>query len=77
MSIFNKQHGMNIVGQGGKIILFMLPSLAAAILVHRYYPQFAALPAGLAFLKPAGYVLLLFGVALWTAAIIQLLTGFP
>ena len=45
MSIFSKQYGMNIVGQGGKIILFMLPSLASAILVHRYYPQFTALPA--------------------------------
>ena len=45
MSIFSKQHGMNIVGQGGKIILFMLPALVAAILVHRYLPQVAALPA--------------------------------
>jgi len=77
MSIFSKQHGMNIVGQGGKIILFMLPSLAAAILVHTYFPQFAALPAALAFLKPLGYVLLVFGVVLWSAAIFQLLTGFP
>ena len=30
-NIFRKQNGMNIVGQGGKIILFMLPSLIAAI----------------------------------------------
>lgn len=77
MSIFIKQHGMNIVGQGGKIILFMLPSLAAAILVHRYYPQFAALPAGAAFLRLFGYDLLLFGVVLWLAAVIQLLKEFP
>ena len=77
MSIFSKQHGMNIVGQGGKIILFMLPSLAAAIAVHKFNPQGVALPAGLAFLKPLGYVLLLFGVILWSAAIFQLLTGFP
>lgn len=77
MSILSKQHGMNIVGQGGKIILFMLPSLAAAILVHRYYPQFTALPAGLSFLKSFGYVLLLFGVILWSSAVFQLLKGFP
>ena len=29
LNIFKKQNGMNIVGQGGKIILFMLPSLIA------------------------------------------------
>ncbi len=44
MSLFQKQHGMNIVGQGGKIMLFTLPSLLAAILVHAYLPQVAALP---------------------------------
>ena len=38
MNIFKKQNGMNIVGQGGKIILFMLPSLIAAILVHTVFP---------------------------------------
>ncbi len=45
MNIFKKQYGMNIVGQGGKIILFMLPSLIAAILVHTYFPRIAGLPA--------------------------------
>ena len=38
LNILKKQHGMNIVGQGGKIILFMLPSLIAAICVHKYFP---------------------------------------
>ncbi len=77
MSIFSKQHGMNIVGQGGKIILFMLPSLVAAFAVHKFNPLGVALPAELAFLKSLGYVLLLFGAVLWSAAIFQLLTGFP
>jgi protein-S-isoprenylcysteine O-methyltransferase Ste14 len=76
VNIFREQNGMNIVGQGGKIILFVLPSLIAAILVHVYLPQFAALPKGISFAKPVGYLLLVPGIILWGAAIIQLLTGF-
>jgi protein-S-isoprenylcysteine O-methyltransferase Ste14 len=76
MNIFRKQHGMNIVGQGGKIILFMLPSLIAAIAVNIFLPQIAALPTGISFIKPAGYVLLIPGVVLWGAAVVQLLLGF-
>ena len=67
---------MTIIGQGGKIILFTLPSLIAAILVHTYFPQIAALPTEIAFLKPVGYVWLIPGLLLWGAAIIQLFTGF-
>jgi protein-S-isoprenylcysteine O-methyltransferase Ste14 len=76
MNISRRQNGMNIVGQGGKIILFMLPSLIAAIWVHTYLPQIAALPDKFSFLKPVGYVLLPFGLVLWGAAVIQLMTGF-
>jgi protein-S-isoprenylcysteine O-methyltransferase Ste14 len=76
MNIFKKQNGMNIVGQGGKIILFMLPSLIAAILVHRYLPRIAALPQSIDLIKPVGYLLLLPGLILWGAAVIQLLIGF-
>lgn len=75
-SILRKQNGMSIVGQGGKIILFMLPSLLAAILLHRYLPQVAALPQGIGFVRPVGYALLLSGLVLWGAAVIQLLVGF-
>ncbi|MFW9994389.1 MAG: hypothetical protein ACFFD4_20265 [Candidatus Odinarchaeota archaeon] len=45
-----KNHnGMNIVGQGGKIIIFTMPALIGAILVHsiyhksRYYPRVSVL----------------------------------
>jgi protein-S-isoprenylcysteine O-methyltransferase Ste14 len=76
INIFKEQNGMNIVGQGGKIILFMLPSLIAAILVHLYFPQIAALPERISFIKPLGYLLLLPGLILWGTAIVQLLTGF-
>lgn len=77
MSIFRSHHGMNIVGQGGKIILFMLPSLVAAILVHTYLPKVAALPASFSSLKPVGYILLVPGVIYWGTAVVQLLTEFP
>jgi protein-S-isoprenylcysteine O-methyltransferase Ste14 len=76
INILKKQNGMNIVGQGGKIILFTLPSLIAAILVHVYSPHIAALPEGISFVKPVGFLLLLLGLILWGAAVIQLTTGF-
>jgi len=67
---------MNIVGQGGKIILFTLPSLIGAILVHAYLPRIAALPESISFIQPLGYLLLLLGLILWGVGVIQLLTGF-
>jgi protein-S-isoprenylcysteine O-methyltransferase Ste14 len=76
INILKKQHGMNIIGQGGKIMLFMLPSLIAAIWVHTYLPHIAALPARIGFIRPLGYVLLVLGLILWGFAVIQLLTGF-
>ena len=76
INIFKKQKGMNIVGQGGKIILFMLPSLVAAICVHKYLPNVAALPESIRFIKPLGYLLLLPGLALWGSAVAQLLMSF-
>ena len=54
LRLFKQQNGMNLVGQGGKIILFMLPSLAAAILVHIYLPNIAELPKGLSFIRWLG-----------------------
>ncbi len=76
LSILKKHNGMNIIGQGGKIILFMLPSLIAAIVLHTYLPRIAALPESISRIRPIGYGLLFLGVILWGTAIIQLLTGF-
>lgn len=76
INIFQQQHGMNLVGQGGKIILFTLPSLFAAIWVHIYFPQIAALPESLRLIRPVGYVLLVIGFILWASAVVQLLMGF-
>jgi protein-S-isoprenylcysteine O-methyltransferase Ste14 len=76
INIFKKQNDMTIVGQGGKIILFMLPSLLAAIWIHRYFPHIAALPESLSFITPLGYVLLVPGILLWASAVVQLMMGF-
>jgi protein-S-isoprenylcysteine O-methyltransferase Ste14 len=76
IAVLKKQHGMNIVGQGGKIILFVLPSLIAAIWVHLNLPQIAALPESLSFIKPMGYLLLVPGLILWGTAVVQLMVGF-
>ncbi|MGE5374802.1 MAG: methyltransferase family protein [Bacteroidota bacterium] len=76
INILKRQHGMSIVGQGGKIILFMLPSLIAAIWLDVNFPQFAALPESISFVKPVGYIFLLPGLMLWATAVIQLLVGF-
>ena len=67
---------MDIVGQGAKIILFVVPSLIAAILVDTYLPQIAALPQSISFIRPLGYLLLSMGLILWGSAIIQLINGF-
>lgn len=77
LNILKTQHGMNIIGQGGKIILFTLPALIAAILVHNLLPEIAALPGALSFLRPVGYILLIPGLILWGSAVSQLLIGFP
>lgn len=77
LNILKQQNGMNIVGQGGKIILFTLPSLIGAIVVHRYFPLIAALPGSFGLFKLLGYVLLVPGLVFWGTAVIQLLVGFP
>lgn len=76
INILKKQNGMNIIGQGGKIILFTLPSFIAAILVDLYLPQIAALPESLSYFQPLGYLLLIPGLILWGTAVVQLLTAF-
>lgn len=76
LNIFKKQNGMDIVGQGGKIILFTLPSLLAAIWVDLKLAPFGALPQSWSVVRPVGYALLFLGLLLWGAAVIQLLLGF-
>jgi protein-S-isoprenylcysteine O-methyltransferase Ste14 len=77
MKLFKADNGMNIVGQGLKIILFAVPGAVAAIALHRYTPAFAQLPVPQAILNPIGIFLLILGIALWAPAVVQLLIGFP
>jgi protein-S-isoprenylcysteine O-methyltransferase Ste14 len=76
IAYLRNKNGMNIVGQGGKIMLFTLPALLAAILAQAYLPQIAALPGNISFVRSVGYILLIPGLILWGTAVIQLLTGF-
>ncbi len=75
-SLLRGHSGMNIVGQGGKIILFTLPALFAAMLVHGYLPRWAALPLTIPLARPVGYLLLISGIVLWASAVVQLMLGF-
>lgn len=77
MRLIKNRNDMTLVGQGGKIALFALPALLAAILIHQNAPGVAALPEALSFLRPLGYVLLWLGNVLWAVALYQLRTGFP
>ena len=71
-----RQNGKSMVGQGRKIMFFALPSLIAAIGVHISWPQIAALPTSLSFLRPVGYVLFVVGLIFSGIARVQLRKGF-
>jgi protein-S-isoprenylcysteine O-methyltransferase Ste14 len=77
MKLFTADNGMNIVGQGAKIMLFALPAAIAAVALHIYEPAVARLPVPPVVLTPAGIVFLILGFALWLPAVFQLLIGFP
>jgi protein-S-isoprenylcysteine O-methyltransferase Ste14 len=77
MQLLKADNGMNIVGQGAKIMLFAFPAAIAAVGLHFYAPAVAQLPVPYSILTPAGIVLLILGIALWAPAIVQLLIGFP
>jgi protein-S-isoprenylcysteine O-methyltransferase Ste14 len=67
---------MGMVGQGGRIMPFALPSFIAAVWVHAYLPHIAALPRILTLVKPVGYLWFLLGLLLSGAARVQLRIGF-
>ena len=76
-NMFVSKNGMNIIGQGGKIMLAAFPFIIAAVAIHISASQVASLPAAMDFVKPVGYILLFPGVALWITAVVQLLIEFP
>jgi len=70
-------NGMNIVGQGGRIILFTVPAVAGAVAAQFYVPDLVQIPIPRSILTPLGLALILPGVILWLTAVVQLLIGFP
>lgn len=74
--LLRAENGMNIVGQGGRILLLTAPVLAAAVAIRGLAPGLVRLPIAQGFLTPIGAVLFLAGVALWAAAVAQLVAGF-
>ncbi len=76
-NIFISKNGMNIIGQGGKIMLSSFPFVIVAVVIHTSAPQLASLPEALVFIKPVGYILLVPGIAFWLTAVAQLLIEFP
>jgi len=75
--LVNARNGMNIVGQGARIMLSAAPALAAAVWAHLRVPELVRIPLPSSVLLPLGIVLLVPGVALWLTAVVQLLAGFP
>jgi len=76
-NIFSNKKGMNIVGQGTKIILSIIPFIAISIICQFYFPEYVSLPEKCRIIEPAAYVLLIPGIFLWGTGLIQLLLYFP
>ena len=77
ISIIKAGNGMNIAGQGIKIMLFTLPFVIAALLVQWSMPEKAAIPLSREIRTWAGLLFLIPGCLLWFTAVVQLMTVFP
>jgi protein-S-isoprenylcysteine O-methyltransferase Ste14 len=76
MKLIQAENGMNIFGQGIRIIIFTVPAIAAALALHRWAPDLARLPLPRLAIA-IGAVLVLAGLVIWGTAVVQLLVGFP
>jgi protein-S-isoprenylcysteine O-methyltransferase Ste14 len=77
LKVLKAENGMNIGGQGPKIVRVALPFLVAAVLVHRFAPHVAALQLPKTFSLFAGILFMVLGLTLWLTGAVQLLKGFP
>jgi protein-S-isoprenylcysteine O-methyltransferase Ste14 len=77
LKIIKAANGMNIAGQGPKVMLFTLPFAILAVILHWYGGHAAMLPFSLAFAQTIGIIFLILGGVQWLTAIAQLLHGFP
>lgn len=77
LKIFFADNGMNIVGQGMKIMLLAVPFAAIAFWLAIKMPDVVRIPGPGNYRIIAGLVFLVPGLALWLSAVTQLLIGFP
>ncbi|HOX47376.1 MAG TPA: isoprenylcysteine carboxylmethyltransferase family protein [Myxococcota bacterium] len=76
LKLLKAENGMNIIGQGARIILFTVPAVVGAVMAQLYVPELVQIPLPGSISIPLGIALLVPGVALWLAAMAQLLLGF-
>jgi protein-S-isoprenylcysteine O-methyltransferase Ste14 len=77
MALLKADNGMNLVGQGPRIILFAIPAAALAVALQQTSPGVAALPLPQGPMTALGLLFITAGLALWLTAMVQLLNGFP
>lgn len=77
MNLLNSANGMDIFGQGRKIIIVTLPSILFSVLMQIYLPNAVSLPGNHAAYVPLGIALLSAGLLLWIVGMAQLLIQFP
>jgi protein-S-isoprenylcysteine O-methyltransferase Ste14 len=77
LKILRADNGMNIVGQGMKIMLFAAPFVAIAVWLSLKMPDVVRIPGAAQYRTVAGLIFLVPGLALWLSAVMQLLIGFP
>jgi protein-S-isoprenylcysteine O-methyltransferase Ste14 len=75
--LVNTDNGMNILGQGPKILLFTIPAVAGAVAAHILAPDWIRIPLPGSVLGPIGVALITAGAILWLTAVAQLVVGFP
>jgi protein-S-isoprenylcysteine O-methyltransferase Ste14 len=75
--LIRADNGMNIFGQGPRLMLFTAPAAAGALVAHLRWPGLVGVPLPGSVLRPVGEALILLGLAFWLTAVVQLLVGFP
>jgi len=75
--IIRAENGMDIFGQGIRILLFTAPALAAAVVAQALVPDLLRIPLPGPVRALLGAALLVPGVAMWATAVVQLLVAFP
>ena len=76
-TLIKADNGMNIFGQGLRILLFTAPVVVGAVLAQLRAPELVRLPLSSSVLEPLGVLLIVLGLSLWLTALGQLIVAFP